>query len=479
METPAMQAPPIPYATRPVSAMPLSLMSLPSLKEYMVNKLVDEGTHVSTMEDALRDYDSHRRKMEEVCSGASESTITFMADKLFWRAHWPLEEYPGESCFLTPHDQDVIHKACAKIRIETAHARHAERYREQVQRCRDMYSQEARVWSKNLGDKLAKMTQKEEQIEGHNAEENEEKLGLQALSQLKIGSTAEDMSKPAPKGWFTELINASGTDSVRPTEEFPGKKAWIIRDKKKDKDEVIVAQIKIQAKQKDTRNRQNKITISPLPQPMTNASEPPEITKPQGRSQPRQNTENRDWPKAKSDAKTAIDWGIIPIQRRKERRRQLKRSPSSKKSAAKESARVLAKHLLEASTSREQPQTLENELDRARPVLPTTQLQRASLTSDMVAMNTHEEDSDPRGESEHSSKKAIVHFAPAPSGQLQTLDEMIEEEGEIARQLNNVHDPFLDLEENRSIRQNGDELGEVGGSIKRAPNERKRFCVVL
>ncbi|KAF7874990.1 hypothetical protein EAF04_002163 [Stromatinia cepivora] len=178
-----MEGPPIPHSTRPNTTMPYSLLSLPSLKEFMVHRLVDEGTHASTMEIALRDYARHRNKMEEVCAGASESTITFMADKLFWRSHWPQEEYPRENCFLDPHDKDVIYRAFANVRVR---AREQERSREQQHRYREFYAQEAQAWSKSVGDKLARMAQKGKQAEDHEAEDDEEKLGLQALAQLEI-----------------------------------------------------------------------------------------------------------------------------------------------------------------------------------------------------------------------------------------------------------------------------------------------------
>ncbi|CAD6439731.1 19d3d2fa-833b-4d2d-a6a6-40df4bb60727 [Sclerotinia trifoliorum] len=177
------EGPPIPYSSRPNTTMLYSLMSLPSLKEFMVHRLVDEATHISTMEIALRDYARHRNKMEEVCAGASESTITFMADKLFWRSHWPEEEYPRENCLLDSHDKEVIYRAFANVRVR---AREQEIFREQQYRYREFYAQEAQAWSKSVGDKLARMAQKEKQTEDHEAKDDEGKLGLQALAQLEI-----------------------------------------------------------------------------------------------------------------------------------------------------------------------------------------------------------------------------------------------------------------------------------------------------
>lgn len=86
-----MQDPPVPLETGPDSLMPQSLLSLPSLKQYMVHRLVHEGTTITTMEAALSHYTSHYHTMARVCAGASEGTITFMADKLFWRSHCMLK----------------------------------------------------------------------------------------------------------------------------------------------------------------------------------------------------------------------------------------------------------------------------------------------------------------------------------------------------------------------------------------------------
>ncbi|KAI9646543.1 hypothetical protein NHQ30_004536 [Ciborinia camelliae] len=179
--TPAMQAPPIPYSTKPHS-----LMSLPSLKEYMVARLVAAGTHVLTTDDALRDYERHRNKMEELCNGATKTTITFLADKLFWRAHWPHEPYPRDSCYLTPNDMDVIHTACAKLSAGTIRAGDEETRRREVKRSRDLYSREAWAWSKAIGEKLARMPRNEKWAGAQNVEDIEERLDLEAFSQLEI-----------------------------------------------------------------------------------------------------------------------------------------------------------------------------------------------------------------------------------------------------------------------------------------------------
>ncbi|TGO50184.1 hypothetical protein BCON_0189g00080 [Botryotinia convoluta] len=177
-----MQGPPIPLETRPDSLMPQSLLSLPSLKQYMVHRLVHEGTTITTMEAALSHYASHYHTMAKVCAGASEGTITFMADKLFWRPH---EQFPRQDCYLTPHDKEVIHRAYSKIPVERLNAMNDQLYRAQQQRCLELYVQEAQAWSKSIEDKIAQMEQKGEKIEDHEADSHQDE-GLQQLAQLEV-----------------------------------------------------------------------------------------------------------------------------------------------------------------------------------------------------------------------------------------------------------------------------------------------------
>lgn len=172
-----MQDPPIPLETRPDSLMPQSLLALPSLKQYMVHRLVDEGISITTMEAALSHYDGHYQTMANVCAGASEGTITFMADKLFWRSHcmlhivpfyfqqfsdWnvgPHEQFPRYDCYLTPRDREVIHEAYRKIPVEKMNAMNEQMYRAQQQRCLELYVQEAQAWSRSIEGKIAQMVQ--------------------------------------------------------------------------------------------------------------------------------------------------------------------------------------------------------------------------------------------------------------------------------------------------------------------------------
>ncbi|KAF7919965.1 uncharacterized protein EAE98_009199 [Botrytis deweyae] len=181
----AMQDPPIPLETGPDSLMPQSLLSLPSLKQYMVHRLVHEGTTIITMEAALSHYASHYHTMANVCAGASEGTITFMADKLFWLSHWPHEQFPRQYCYLTPGDREVIHRAYSNIPVERLNAMNDQLYRAQQQRCLQLYVQEAQAWSKSIEDKIAQMEQKGEKIEDHEADDHRDE-GLQQLAQLEV-----------------------------------------------------------------------------------------------------------------------------------------------------------------------------------------------------------------------------------------------------------------------------------------------------
>ncbi|KAJ8064593.1 hypothetical protein OCU04_006922 [Sclerotinia nivalis] len=271
--------------------------------------------------------------------------------------------------------------------------------------------------------------------------------------------------------------------NLGPAEEFPGKKARIAHIKKSgealDKDETTVVQIKQKSNQAETRNRQNEITESPWPQPLFKPDEPPKIFKLREQSRPRQNIADRDRPNSTSD-KRAIDWGILTIQRRKEHQRQLKQKLTSKKARAKRSARALAKHTSKASTLSEHSHILQKVLEKSRPAPTTVQLQTASPTSDVVATNLtnlHKEGPNPRRESRHSPESVQRPLEPSTS-RLQTLDEMIEEEREIARQLSIVHESALDPEENRSIRQSRDGL-EVASGVKEASDGHRRFCLIL
>ncbi|QSZ30925.1 hypothetical protein DSL72_000483 [Monilinia vaccinii-corymbosi] len=146
-----MAEPPIPWSTRPV----LSRLetNMPSLKERMIAKLV-ESTCVTNAE-ALRVYDGVRNRTEDacalnkmgrLCTGASESVLTFITDKLFWQGHWPGQTYPREDWLMTPNDAYIIHMACSRMR---AH-----------QSFRDSYTREARAWSKSLGERLACMVER-------------------------------------------------------------------------------------------------------------------------------------------------------------------------------------------------------------------------------------------------------------------------------------------------------------------------------
>ncbi|ATZ48331.1 hypothetical protein BCIN_03g05570 [Botrytis cinerea B05.10] len=169
-----MQDPPIPLETRPDSLMPQSLLALPSLKQYMVHRLVDEGISITTMEVALSHYDGHYQTMANVCAGASEGTITFMADKLFWRSHWPHEQFPRYDCYLTPRDREVIHEAYRKIPVEKMNAMNEQMYRAQQQRCLELYVQEAQAWSRSIEGKIAQMVQECEKSEDHEAEDHQD-----------------------------------------------------------------------------------------------------------------------------------------------------------------------------------------------------------------------------------------------------------------------------------------------------------------
>ncbi|TEY39060.1 hypothetical protein BOTCAL_0469g00050 [Botryotinia calthae] len=152
-----MQDPSIPFETRPDSLMPQSLLSLPFLKQYMVHRLVDEGTSITTMEAALSHYASHYHTMANVCAGAR-----------------PHEQFPRHDCYLTPRDREVIHEAYRKIPVENMNAMNEQMYRAQQQRCLELYVQEAQAWSRSIEGKIAQMVQKCEKFEDHEAEDHQD-----------------------------------------------------------------------------------------------------------------------------------------------------------------------------------------------------------------------------------------------------------------------------------------------------------------
>ncbi|KAF7874989.1 hypothetical protein EAF04_002162 [Stromatinia cepivora] len=246
-----------------------------------------------------------------------------------------------------------------------------------------------------------------------------------------------------------------------PAEEFPGERAWIARIEKDgeapEKDETTVGKIKQKVKQAETRNRQNETIESPWPQPLFKPDEPPKIIKPREQSRPGHDIADR--------GRTNTT----------KHQRQLKQNLSNKKARAKRAARALAKHSSKAYTSSEHQKTLQKELERAL-LISSTQLQHASPASGLVVTSSQTEDSNIHRESGHSSQ--LVQPLPASSPvRLQTLDEMIEEEREIARQLCVVHESALDPE-NRSIRQSRDGL-EFANGVKGASDRQRRFCLVL
>ncbi|TGO51606.1 hypothetical protein BOTNAR_0350g00010 [Botryotinia narcissicola] len=167
-----MQDPPIPFETGQDSLMPQSLLSLPSLKQYMVHRLVHEGTTVTTMEAALGHYASHYHTMTRIsCSGVL--------------TEWPHEHFPRQYCYLTPRDKEVIHRAYSQIPVERLNAMNDQLYRTQQQRCLELYVQEAQAWSKSIEDKIAQMEQTGEKIEDHEADDHQDE-GLQQLAQLEL-----------------------------------------------------------------------------------------------------------------------------------------------------------------------------------------------------------------------------------------------------------------------------------------------------
>ncbi|KAK6610827.1 hypothetical protein H4I96_02425 [Botrytis cinerea] len=170
-----MQDPPIPLETRPDSLMPQSLLALPSLKQYMVHRLVDEGISITTMEVALSHYDGHYQTMANVCAGQVKAPL------LSWQINcsgvltaWPHEQFPRYDCYLTPRDREVIHEAYRKIPVEKMNAMNEQMYRAQQQRCLELYVQEAQAWSRSIEGKIAQMVQECEKSEDHEAEDHQD-----------------------------------------------------------------------------------------------------------------------------------------------------------------------------------------------------------------------------------------------------------------------------------------------------------------
>lgn len=265
-----------------------------------------------------------------------------------------------------------------------------------------------------------------------------------------------------------------------PNEEFPRENAHVLLDKKEgkttNKSESVAGQIKHGNKKEDTRSRQ--IEAAELaPQHNTfNSDEPVKTTNFRDGSRPKQNAVTKGRTKAMSDIRT-IDWGILTIQRRKEHRRKLKQNLSSKKQAAEASARTLFKHNSKACTLSEHPHMSQEGLEKARLASLSMQLQ-SELSVAGVAATTAQKDSNPLEDSQHSSEiTQDVQLNPS-SNRLQTLEEMIEEEKEIARQLRSVRASCPSPEENRKICQGGDELVAADGEIKEASTDN-RFCVIL
>ncbi|TGO86314.1 hypothetical protein BPOR_0314g00090 [Botrytis porri] len=249
-----------------------------------------------------------------------------------------------------------------------------------------------------------------------------------------------------------------------PDEEFPGE------------NEYIAGQIKQSIEQADTRSEQIEASEVAPQHSISNSDIPAKTTISREGSRPKQSVATRGRTKAKGDTKS-IDWGIVTIQRRKEYRRKLKRSLSSKKQAAEASARVLSNHNSKASVLGERPHLLQQGLKKAQLASFTTQLE-SELSVAGVSATTAHKDSSLLGESPHSSRLGQDLQLNPSSNRLQTLDEMIEEEKEIASQLRYMRASCPSPEENRKGYQNDDRSEAVESGSKEAPNE-SRFCVVL
>ncbi|KAM0144197.1 hypothetical protein ACHAO1_000478 [Botrytis cinerea] len=265
-----------------------------------------------------------------------------------------------------------------------------------------------------------------------------------------------------------------------PAEEFPREKAHNLLNRKEGKatkrNESVAGQTNQGIKQGDTQTAQNEAAELAPQHNIPNSDKPAKITNSREGSRSKQRVANRDRAKSMSGTK-AIDWGIVTVQRRKEYRRKLKRNLSSKKQAAEASARVLSKHNSKASILNEHSQILQEGLKKAQSASLTTQLQ-SGLPEAGVAATIAYKDSKPLGESRPSSEMAQDFQLHPSSDRLQTLDEMIEEEREIASQLRCVRASCPSPEESRKTYQNYDRSDTVESGTKEVSND-SRFCVVL
>ncbi|KAF7904258.1 hypothetical protein EAF00_001592 [Botryotinia globosa] len=266
-----------------------------------------------------------------------------------------------------------------------------------------------------------------------------------------------------------------------PDQEFPRENAHVLLNKKEGKatkqNESIAGGMEHNNKQEDARSRQNEAAEMISQHSISNSDKTVKTTNFREGSRPRQNAVTRGRTKAMRDTK-AIDWDILTIQRRKEHRRKLKQNLSSKKQAAEASARALSKHSSKASIPSEHPHISQEGVEKAQSASLSTQLQ-SELSVAGVAATTAHKDSTPLEDSQHSSEIAEDLQLNPSSNRLQTLDEMIEEEKEIASQLIRcVRASCPSPEENRKICQGGNELGAADGGIKEVSNENG-FCVIL
>ncbi|KAF7919964.1 uncharacterized protein EAE98_009198 [Botrytis deweyae] len=269
-----------------------------------------------------------------------------------------------------------------------------------------------------------------------------------------------------------------------PDEEFPRENAHVLLGKEEGKatkkSESIAGKIKQGNKQDDTQSRQNEAAELAPQHKISNTNKPVKTTNFREGSRPKQNAVTRGRTKALGDTK-GIDLGILTIQRRKEYRRKLKQNLSSKKQTAEASARALSKRDSKASVLSENSHILQGGLEKAQSASLSTQLQ--SRSSEAAATTAHKDpnplgESKPLEDSRHSSEIAQDLQLNHSSNRLQTLDEMIEEEKEIASQLRCVRVSCPSPEENRKICQGGDDLGAGDGRIKEAAND-SRFCVII
>lgn len=248
-----------------------------------------------------------------------------------------------------------------------------------------------------------------------------------------------------------------------PTEVFPREKPRNAGCEKKGK-ALEKGGAAAHTKQEETRNRQNETTESLLPQSSSHVEQLPNMTKLGEQSLSNLNIASRDRSMTTGGGRR-VDWGILAIQRRKEYRRQQKQKLLKKKTA-KGSAQVLAKYPSKVSTLGEHPLVHHKELERPRLAYSTTQLQRSHTAHKLVATSLHKEDSNPHRESRRLPEDVQLRTAPS-SGRLQTLDEMIKEEAEIARKKN--------------IERYTSEFGleEVASGNNQASDWHSRFCLVL